>query len=141
MNLLHLIRPILSNFFSLKNLAVYFHDWSVLICEKKKIEGRHWTEKEVTFKMFPTGILSVSKKLFSRNLRENYIYSCCCCFPIPISSALMLVESIWWIIDCKFLKQKIENNSLWVNFTHFREKTQVLAHELIFISSKWRVYT
>ena len=35
---------------------------------------------------------------------------------------------------------KIENNSSGVNFSHFREKTHLLALELIFISSNWRVY-
>ena len=40
---------------------------------------------------------------------------------------------------CSLLK--IENNSSRINFTHFREKTHLLAHELIFVSSSWRVYT
>ena len=35
---------------------------------------------------------------------------------------------------------KIENNLSWVNFTHFWEKMHLLAFELIFISSSWRVY-
>ena len=39
---------------------------------------------------------------------------------------------------CSLLK--IENNSSWVNFTHFREKTHLLALELIFVSSSWQVY-
>ena len=39
---------------------------------------------------------------------------------------------------CSLLK--MENSSSWVNFTHFREKTNLLALELIFVSSGWRVY-
>ena len=39
---------------------------------------------------------------------------------------------------CSLLKT--ENNSSWVNFTHFLEKTDLLALELIFISSSWQVY-
>ena len=35
---------------------------------------------------------------------------------------------------------KIENNSLWVNFTYFLEKKDFLTLELIFIGSSWRVY-
>ena len=33
-----------------------------------------------------------------------------------------------------------ENNSPWVNFSHFREKTHFLTLELIFVSSSWRIY-
>ena len=44
---------------------------------------------------------------------------------------------------CTLLKSvhllKIENNSSWVNFVHFREKTHFLALELFFIRSSWRV--
>ena len=39
---------------------------------------------------------------------------------------------------CSLLK--IENNSSWVNFTHFREIIHLLALELIFVSLSWRVY-
>ena len=35
---------------------------------------------------------------------------------------------------------KIENNSSWVNLTHFRGKTHLLALELIFVSSSRRVH-
>ena len=39
---------------------------------------------------------------------------------------------------CSFLK--IGNNSFSVNFTHFWEKTHLLAFELLFVCSSWRVY-
>ena len=46
--------------------------------------------------------------------------------------------------QCYILKMcsplKIESNSSWVNFIHFREKTHFLALELIFVSSSWWVY-
>ena len=35
---------------------------------------------------------------------------------------------------------KVENNSSWVNLTHFREKTHLLALESIFVSSSYRFY-
>ena len=35
---------------------------------------------------------------------------------------------------------KTENNSFWVNFIHFREKTHLVAFKLFFISSRKRVY-
>ena len=39
----------------------------------------------------------------------------------------------------KCLLLKIENKSVWVNLTHFQEKTHLFALELIFISSSRRV--
>ena len=47
-------------------------------------------------------------------------------------------KSFYILKKCSLLK--IENNSSWVNFTHFRKKTLLLTLELIFISSSWRVY-
>ena len=41
--------------------------------------------------------------------------------------------------EYKSLKE-IENNSSWVNLTHFLEKTHLLPRELIFVSSSRRVY-
>ena len=52
----------------------------------------------------------------------------------------------WWPSDgeiCtlkKCLLLKIENNSSWVNFTHFWGKIHLLALEINFISSSLRVY-
>ena len=40
--------------------------------------------------------------------------------------------------NCSLLK--IENNSSWVDFNHSREKTHLLALELLFVISSWRVY-
>ena len=35
---------------------------------------------------------------------------------------------------------KIENNSSWVNFTHFWEKTHLSEFEMILVSSSWLLY-
>ena len=56
---------------------------------------------------------------------------------ITIMKALRKIPINYTLKKCSVLK--IENNSTWVNFTHFREKTNLLALELILISSGWRV--
>ena len=53
------------------------------------------------------------------------------------SQQFFWVEKTYALKKCSLLK--IENNSSWVNFTHFWEKTQILVLELIFISSCWRI--
>ena len=44
------------------------------------------------------------------------------------------------IREWTLLKWKIENNSLWVNFTHSIEKMHLIPVELTSISSKWILY-
>ena len=51
---------------------------------------------------------------------------------------LRMPQNVHTLKMCLFLK--IENSSSWVNFTHFREETHLLALELNLISSSWRVY-
>ena len=47
-------------------------------------------------------------------------------------------KKIYTLKNCSL--QKIDNNSSWVNCTHFREKTHLLALELIFFSWSKQVY-
>ena len=51
----------------------------------------------------------------------------------------LLFELCWTLLKSVSLLN-IENNSSWVNFTHFREKTHFLTLKMIFISLSWRVY-
>ena len=47
-------------------------------------------------------------------------------------------KNICTLKKCSLLN--IENNSSWVNFTHFGEKTHLVPLKLIFLSSSSRVY-
>ena len=59
---------------------------------------------------------------------------------LHLQKAFAMIKSVIVseIKQCSLLK--IENNSSWVNFTQFREKTHLLPFELIFVSWNWRVY-
>ena len=61
------------------------------------------------------------------------------CFRFRFSHLGCLIPQNYCTLK-KCLLLKIENNLSWVIFTHFREKTYLLALELIFVSSNWRVY-
>ena len=65
------------------------------------------------------------KRKKKRRAKENFV------FFLPFLAYYILKK-------CSLLN--IENNSSWVYFTHFREKTRLLALELVFVSSRWRVY-
>ena len=56
-----------------------------------------------------------------------------------LSNLILLITYLFLYLST-FIRWKIENNSPWVNFTHSLEKRHLLTLELVFISTRWRVY-
>ena len=117
---------------------------TIIICKMyRNFPIRQRTHKNklqlITSKYWMKAVLKSKLATFWHNSEINFI----CRLKLLKSSSFHVLE-IWMPFYKYTLKMcsllKIENNSSWVNFTYFREKTHALALEFIFISSSWSVY-
>ena len=104
----------------------------IFIFQSTSLQNR-WFIKTDYYKYY---YFRICKYVFCRKVSEalHCTLKVCLYYYPSVRDAVVVAEIMW------FAYNLTENNSSWVDFSHFSEKTHLLALELIFISWSWRVY-
>ena len=120
--------------------------WSVCLCATAFacVDVRSYTEILRWLTCPVVSLAFIMEYIIKRSSLKHSLNVVVCLF-IAISLSQNAADFLYFTFKylfkykmCSFLK--IENNSSWVNFIHFREKKHLLAFELIFVSSSLQGY-